>query len=151
MTPERTPAHRDARALAERFYAALERRDRETIEALFAPEATITIRLSLDGSPEPLAVFRGRQEAMAYVDSVLANFERIALRGMTYTVSEDAGTVFVEATGDLVTSGTGRPYRNVYVFRLDVRDGRITAIREYANPITFAGLGLAAAPAPSAG
>jgi hypothetical protein len=30
-----------------------------------------------------------------------------------------------------------RPYRNVYVFRLDRLDGLVVGIEEYANPITF--------------
>jgi Ketosteroid isomerase-related protein len=142
-----TPAHRDTLALAERFFAAMEDQDREAMAELFAPDATITIPLSLDGSPNPLGVFRGRREAMSYVDTVLTNFERTVMLDKTFTVSEDAGTVFIQAKGDLVTRGTRQPYRNVYVFRIDVRDGRIAAIWEYGNPITFANLNLAGAPA----
>ena len=33
---------------------------------------------------------------------------------------------------------TGQPYRNIYVFRFSISDGKITEIREYANPIIYA-------------
>jgi ketosteroid isomerase-like protein len=32
----------------------------------------------------------------------------------------------------------GRPYINRYVYRLDMRDGRICRLREYCNPVTVA-------------
>jgi hypothetical protein len=37
--------------------------------------------------------------------------------------------------GDFTTDG--RPYRNVYVFRIDWRGDRIAHVEEYGNPVTF--------------
>jgi len=52
------------------------------------------------------------------------------------TASADEATTFVQTNGDFVTAD-GHPYRNVYVFRFDWRDGKITSWEEYANPITI--------------
>ncbi len=52
------------------------------------------------------------------------------------TASADTATTFVQTRGDFVTAD-GRPYQNVYVFRLDWRDGKIVSWEEYANPITI--------------
>lgn len=38
--------------------------------------------------------------------------------------------------GDFVTA-TGRPHRNVYVFRFDWRGGQLVAGVEYLNPMTI--------------
>ncbi len=32
----------------------------------------------------------------------------------------------------------GRPYRNRYIFRFETKNGKITRIREYTNPVTSA-------------
>jgi hypothetical protein len=43
---------------------------------------------------------------------------------------------FVEADGDF-TAADGRPYPNVYVFRLEwTPDGRILRADDYYNPVT---------------
>jgi ketosteroid isomerase-like protein len=52
------------------------------------------------------------------------------------TASADEATTFVQTNGDFITAD-GRPYRNVYVFRFDWRDGKIVSWEEYANPITI--------------
>lgn len=51
-------------------------------------------------------------------------------------MTADGTTSISEAKGDFVTAD-GRPYRNVYVFRLDWHHGRVTAGVEYANPATI--------------
>lgn len=37
---------------------------------------------------------------------------------------------------------TGTPYTNVYVFRLELRDGAIAHVDEYTNPIIWTNLGI---------
>jgi ketosteroid isomerase-like protein len=43
---------------------------------------------------------------------------------------------FVQFDGDFTTAD-GRPYRNVYIWRVDWKHGHMTTIEEYANPVTF--------------
>jgi ketosteroid isomerase-like protein len=62
------------------------------------------------------------------------------LTDLALYATDDGGTVFAEARGDLIQAGTGTPYHNVYVFKFTLRDGQITHIAEYGNPVTFAKL-----------
>ena len=52
----------------------------------------------------------------------------------------DGERVFVTTQGDYVQEEGQRPYRNVYVFRFEIRDGCISRVDEYANPVTYAQL-----------
>jgi len=45
-----------------------------------------------------------------------------------------ASRVFIEQWGNMVLPD-GRPYRNKYVFRFSIRQGRISHVREYFNPV----------------
>ena len=53
-------------------------------------------------------------------------------------ITDDGTTVFVEGRGDLILEKTGQPYRNIYVFKFSISEGKITEIREYANPVIYA-------------
>jgi ketosteroid isomerase-like protein len=48
----------------------------------------------------------------------------------------DGRSSFVQFDGDFRTAD-GRPYRNVYIWRLDWHRGQLTTLEEYANPITY--------------
>jgi ketosteroid isomerase-like protein len=49
----------------------------------------------------------------------------------------DPNVVFAGALGAMAMVN-GRPHNNRYVFRFDLRDGKIPRIREYCNPVTSA-------------
>ena len=85
-------------------------------------------------------MFRGKDAVLGYLGTIVANFSRAVLTERRFTVAEDGATVFLEAKGDLVHAHTSAPYRNMYVFRFDLHDGRIVGIAEYANPVPFARL-----------
>jgi ketosteroid isomerase-like protein len=53
------------------------------------------------------------------------------------SISGDGSRVFIEQRGNM-TMPDGKPYRNRYVFRFDIRDGRVSHVREYLNPIISA-------------
>lgn len=48
----------------------------------------------------------------------------------------------MHARGDMVAKPSGRSYKNVYVFRIDLREGRVCHVEEVTNPITWANLGI---------
>ena len=56
---------------------------------------------------------------------------------MELSITADGSRLFIEQRGNM-TMADGRPYRNRYVFRFDVRDGRVSHVREYINPIISA-------------
>ncbi|MGW0436028.1 nuclear transport factor 2 family protein [Micromonospora sp. NPDC003197] len=135
-------AHRDALDLTQAFFAAFEGRDRAGVDAVLAPNANITIPLSIDGTPEPWYVFDGKEHVLGYIDSVIAKFDHLAFLDKHYTVSEDATSVFLQANGDILSTAEKLVYRNVYVFKVEVENGKIVKIWEYANPVAYANLGI---------
>lgn len=124
MTRERT----------RRWLAALAEHDFATLETLLDPDVTLVNLMTLDGSQDPGPGYRGREQVVGYfrvVEELMPRRELLDLR-----VTETDDTTFLQFNGDFTTAD-GRPYRNVYVFRLDWRDDRLTAIEEYGNPVTF--------------
>jgi ketosteroid isomerase-like protein len=51
------------------------------------------------------------------------------------TYHSDPGEIVAEYRSDMVIKPDGVPYRNEYVSRFTVRDGRITRFAEYYDPI----------------
>ncbi len=84
-----------------------------------------------DGEPA-----RGRQAFGSRLGSISGLMRSARFIDRRITASADTTTTFVQTKGDFVTAD-GRPYRNVYVFRFDWRDGKIVSWEEYANPMTI--------------
>ncbi|MGW7410154.1 nuclear transport factor 2 family protein [Streptomyces sp. NPDC054833] len=134
--------HQRTLATAQAFIAAFENRDPAAVAALLAPTATFTIPLSIAGTPEPWYVFDSPAHILGYIESVAAKFDHVAFLDKVWTVSEDARSVFLQANGDILSSAEKLVYNNVYIFRIDVVDGQITQVWEYANPVAYANLGI---------
>ncbi len=134
------PANAATATVAE-FFRALSSRDIALADAILDDNVIETIPLSLSGSIEPQQIFEGKSAVLSYLQLILDNFEQI-LDAATFVVetfvSSDAQTVFVEAKGCLTVKHSAQPYRNNYVFRFNLQNGKITHIREYANPVTYA-------------
>lgn len=118
------------------FLDALERKDLDAVSAIFDETATHTLPLSFSGTQEPAAHFEGKEEVVGYVNNVFTNFRTIRFTDVRISVTDGGRTSFVQANGDF-TSADGRPYRNVYVFRYDWRNGQIVRGEDYANPAAF--------------
>ncbi|GAB7036654.1 MULTISPECIES: nuclear transport factor 2 family protein [Catenuloplanes] len=123
--------------LAKTFFEALEKHDISLIERHLADDVVELIPFSNTGKPDPFYAFNGKPEVLAYLTTIVTRFSRVVLLNKRYSVDADGGTVFVQAEGDLVQAGTGTAYRNVYVFKFEIRDEQITHIDEYANPVTY--------------
>jgi ketosteroid isomerase-like protein len=128
--------------IAQRFIKAFEERDPDGVVATLHAEATLTIRLHIDGSPKPWYVFEGPEHIRGYIESVAAKFDRVAFLEQVWTAGVEGDAVFVEARGDIQSSAEKLDYRNVYVFKFEVEDGKVKKVVEYANPVTYANLGI---------
>ncbi|CAM5331571.1 nuclear transport factor 2 family protein [Streptomyces chartreusis] len=135
--------HQQSLETAQAFITAFENRDPAAVAALLSPEATLTIPLSITGTPEPWYVFDSPAAVLAYIGSVAAKFDHVAFLDKVWTVSEDARSVFLQANGDILSSAEKLVYNNVYIFRIDVADGHVLKVWEYANPVAYANLGIA--------
>ncbi|MBF0688615.1 MAG: nuclear transport factor 2 family protein [Cellulomonas sp.] len=128
--------------LAQQFMNAFAGRNPEAAAALLAEDATLTIALGIDGSPTPWYFFDGQTQVRGYIEAVAAKFDRVAFLDQEWHASMDGRTAFMEARGDILSSAEGLEYRNVYVFKIEVSDGLVARVTEYANPVTYANLGI---------
>lgn len=126
----------DVTAATNRFLDLLEAGDRAGVGRMLHPDVVWRALMTASGDAgdaervEGIAAFQGRVNGIA----ALHRSARFADRRVT--ASADGMTTFVQTQGDFRTTDD-RPYRNVYVFRFDWRDGRIVSWEEYANPITI--------------
>jgi ketosteroid isomerase-like protein len=128
------------RDLVKKFHAAIESGDIGQISPHLARDVVEVIPYAPHGRPEPFGVFTGKEEVLGYLAGIVRDFSKRVLTDCEYYVADDGDTVFMEAKGDVIQARTGTPYHNVYVFKFTFRDGLITHIAEYANPVTFAKL-----------
>jgi len=127
------------------YLNALEEQDIDALSGLLTEGATIEIPLSNTGDLNPWFLFEGKPAALNYIRTIFQNFAQVKLLDRSVYVAEDGRTVFVEAKGDLIQRSTSASYRNRYVFKFTIRDGKVARVSEYANPVPFAklmGIGL---------
>lgn len=126
----------DVAAATDRFLDLLEAGDRSGVGRMLHPDVVWSALITASGEAgdveraEGLAAFQDRVKSTG----ALHRSARFADRQVT--TSADGLTTFVQTQGDFRTTD-GRPYRNVYVFRFDWRDGRIVNWEECANPISI--------------
>ena len=131
-----------ALAIAKRFFDGFEARDPAAVGEVLTDDAAVIIKLSIAGTPEPWYVFDGKAHVLAYIGSVAAKFDRVAFIDKQWTVAADATSVFLQANGDILSSAEKLSYRNVYVFKIELQGDKIRRVVEYANPVTYANLGI---------
>ena len=120
------------------FFRALSDRDVSIASAVFTDKTVEIIPLAMAGGTEPEHVFDGKDAVLGYLQTILDNFKQAVMADRKTFITDDGATVFVEGRGDLILKKTGQPYNNVYVFKFSISDGKITEIREYANPVIYA-------------
>ncbi|RBY83668.1 hypothetical protein DQ238_00870 [Geodermatophilus sp. TF02-6] len=119
------------RAVVEVYLDAVGRLDLPAIEATFADDVELVLPYAPPGYPK---VCRGRAEAMGVYPEGLMEPMRFA--GYRIDALEGRPGEFVaEYTSDTRVIPTDRPYRNTYISRFSVRDGRIVRLAEFFDPI----------------
>jgi ketosteroid isomerase-like protein len=106
--------------------------DIAALETTLAEAAFIEHPIALPGVN---ARFDGREAVMSYFRQTAQNFSSIAFVNKTFY--EAGNFVFAEMSGDFITAD-GRPYRNRYLWRFEVVEGKFVSILEYTNPSIFA-------------
>ena len=115
------------------YLDAVGRLDLPAIEATFAEDVELVLPYAPPGF---LKVSRGRAAAMqVYSEGLMdpmdfSGYRIDALEGRP-------GEWVAEYTSDTRVLTTGRPYRNAYISRFSVRDGRITRLVEFFDPIVL--------------
>jgi ketosteroid isomerase-like protein len=119
-----------------RFLNLLEAGDRAAVADMLDEHIVWSALMSAGGPQEESEPARGLAEFGSRLAAIGRLIKSARFVDRRITASADEPTTFVQTNGDFVTAD-GRPYRNVYVFRFDWRDGKIATWEEYANPITI--------------
>lgn len=133
--------HDAALTTAQAYLTSWVEGDMDRLRSLVSEDVTIVLPNS-GRTVVPSFRFDGVDEALGYLRTAHATFERLTFRDEQWVVSQDARFVYLHAVGDMVAVPNGKDYDNVYVFRLQLEDGRITEVLEYTNPIIWDDLGL---------
>ena len=116
------------------FFRALSERDLSIASAVLTKEAVEIIPLAMAGGTDPERVFDGKDEVLGYLQLILDNFKQAVVVDRQTFITGDGATVFVEGRGDLIMEQTGQPYRNIYVFRFSISEGKITENTRICKP-----------------
>lgn len=122
------------------FFKAVAAKDAAALTRAITEDAVYEIPFSESGSTGPGGFRRyvGAAEVIGFWTATTENGPKsLGPEDVELSITADGGRVFIEQRGNMVLSD-GRSYRNRYVFRFSVRDGRIFHVREYFNPVTAA-------------
>lgn len=128
--------------LAKRYLRGVETRDRDAIAGTLADGVQLVFAMADGGREGPLGIFDGKVEVLEYTYNLFNKFSTLTWPNPDWTVSHDGSRVILEAKGEAVVAHSGAPYRNTYVVRFDIVDGRIARITEYANGDMYMALGI---------
>jgi ketosteroid isomerase-like protein len=82
----------------------------------------------------PPGRIEGRDNVRAYLKGALAIFSmRLAVTEVFFTDDPDVLIAEYASEGKVMT--TGKPYTNTYIGVYRFRDGRLSGVREYFNPV----------------
>jgi uncharacterized protein (TIGR02246 family) len=117
------------RTVIERYVAAVEQGDMETVHELFAEDATWWL-----GGELPLSgTWRGRDAILGdFLGSIPRLYDPDSISIEVTSLIADGDVVALEWTSRAVTAA-GEDYENQCAGVFTVRDGRIVAVREYMD------------------
>lgn len=120
-------------AIVRRYIDAINRRDVDTKRALLAEDAVFEMPYAPDGFERRIT---GRDSIIAFVETVPSIIDAENLHDVRVeSYHSDPGEIVAEYRSDTVIKPTNAEYRNEYIGRFTVRDGRITRFAEYYDPI----------------
>ena len=119
----------ESRTVIERYVAALQAGDIDTVRDLFAEDATWWL-----GGELPLSgTWRGRDAILEdFLGSIPRLYDPESIRITVTSLIAEGDRVALEWTSRAITAA-GEDYENRCAGVFTVRDGRITAVREYMD------------------
>ena len=120
-------------AVVRRYIDAINAWDFDTKRALLAEDAVFEMPYAPEGFERRIV---GRDNIIAFVETIPTIIDTENLHDVKLeTYNADPGEIVAEYRSDMVIKPHGAEYRNEYVSRFTVRDGRITRFAEYYDPI----------------
>jgi uncharacterized protein len=121
------------KAIVRRYIDAINAWDFDAKRDLLAEDAIFEMPYAPEGFERRI---EGRDNIIAFVETVPSIIDAENLHDVRLeTYHSDAGEIVAEYRSDMVIKPTNAEYRNEYVSRFTVRDGRITRFAEYYDPI----------------
>lgn len=128
--------------IAEKFLEALAAEDADRAIAMLTEDAMVHAPFNPSGDASDDAI-RSFPAAM-YVTGATLTYDNLVFEDRKFSVADNGQTLWLEAEGRLRVAATDTAYHNRYVFKLDIEDGKISAITEYVNVATLAQTGVPA-------
>ncbi len=125
------------KSIVEGFINALQHKDTNALSTLLDQQVSVFQPMTFSGSSIPEVQFVGKDTVLGYLQQVFTHMAQIRFVNHKLSLAHNGNILFFEAIGDFVTA-TNAPYKNVYVFKFELRDSKIVHITEYANPVTYA-------------
>jgi len=120
-------------ASVRRYIDAINAWDFDTMRELLAEDAVFEMPYAPEGFERRIT---GRDAILAFVETVPAIIDAENLHDVRLaTYHSDPGEIVAEYRSDMVIKPTNSEYRNEYVSRFTLRDGRVTRFAEYYDPI----------------
>jgi|GEM_PF-810735 len=139
--PQDSPEGRaTARRLIRHWWTTVRAKDLDALETILADDIVIELPFNESGRNEEggFRRYEGMQEVRGFWTAAFkAEGKSHGMTDVEITINADGSLVFIEGRGNL-TMANGKSYRNRYVFRFLIENGRIRHVREYYNPITSA-------------
>ena len=123
--------------LGREYLRALQAKDKQAIFAILAGDFVLEVPFNISGTNDYSDSWQGLEAADANYDTTFRIIQDLVYTDLEFTAGSDPNVAFAEGLGTMMMAN-GRPYRNRYVFRFESEDGKLTRIREYANPVTSA-------------
>jgi ketosteroid isomerase-like protein len=123
--------------LAQAYLVALQAHDKPGMLSILADDFVLEVPMNVSGTNDLSDSWHGLAAASDNFDIAFTVIALTKLTDLEITPGQSENIAFAETRGEM-RMANGRPYRNRYVFRFDVADGKIKRVREYANPITAA-------------
>jgi ketosteroid isomerase-like protein len=126
-----------AESAARTYLVALQNKDKDGILSILTDDFVFEVPFNDSGTNDLGNTRRGITEAMGVFERAFREIETMTLEDLAINAIASGTIVFAEAVGNM-TMANGRPYKNRYIYRFDLRDGKISRMREYRNPVTAA-------------
>ncbi len=119
-------------ALLRRHLDAINAWDFDAMREILHPDVSLELPFVVGDFP---AVTQGLDAVMAFLQGVPDFAESENLHDITiHAFADDPNELVAEYRSDMKLTN-GRPYRNTYVVRATVRDGKLILFREHFDPI----------------
>lgn len=121
-------------AVLRRYLAAWSGPDVEAIGDTLHDEIHFELGFVAPGVPERIT---GKASVMKFMSAVPSTIGPMNFHEVSISTLEDPAELVAEYRGQTVALATDRPYRNRYITRARVENGKIRRFAEFSNPLIF--------------